>query len=137
MYSKILVPMALDHGVSPQTLEVARVLRSEGGEIVALHVYEAPQGTVKAYLDDEVVKAGYETARERLTEKTAGLDGVTPALVKGHSARTIIDYAAQHGFDCIVIGSHKPGLSDFFLGSTAARVVRHAPCAVHVHRKGD
>ncbi|GGB95376.1 universal stress protein [Marivita lacus] len=137
MYSKILVPMALDHGVSPQTLEVARVLRSEGGEIVALHVYEAPQGTVKAYLDDEVVKAGFDTARERLNEKIAGLDDVTPALVTGHSARTIIDYAAQHGFDCIVIGSHKPGLSDFFLGSTAARVVRHAPCAVHVHRKGD
>ena len=82
------------------------------------------------------MKAGYERARARLQEKLDGVDGVTPALVKGHSARTIIDYATQHGFDCIVIGSHKPGLSDFFLGSTAARVVRHAPCAVHVHRDG-
>jgi nucleotide-binding universal stress UspA family protein len=136
MYKKILVPMALDHGISPQTLEVARVLSAENGEIVALHVYEAPQGTVSAYLDDDVVKAGYERARARLQEKLDGVDGVTPALVKGHSARTIIDYATQHGFDCIVIGSHKPGLSDFFLGSTAARVVRHAPCAVHVHRDG-
>ena len=36
--------------------------------------------------------------------------------------------------DCIVIGSHKPGLIDYLLGSTAARVVRHAPCAVHVLR---
>lgn len=137
MYNEILVPMALDHGISPQTLEVARVLCSDGGDIVALHVYEAPQGTVKAYLDEEVMQAGYDRARERLDEKIAGLDGVRPALVKGHSARTIIDYATQHGFDCIVIGSHKPGLSDFFLGSTAARVVRHAPCAVHVHRNGD
>ena len=137
MYNNILVPMALDHGISPQTLEVARVLCSEGGEIVALHVYEAPQGTVSAYLDEDVVKAGYERARERLHEKIAGMDGVKPALVKGHSARTIIDYAEEHGFDCIVIGSHKPGLSDFFLGSTAARVVRHAPCAVHVHRDTD
>ena len=137
MYKKILVPMALDHGISPQTLEVARVLGSEDGEIIALHVYEAPQGAVSAYLDEEVVKAGYDRAKERLQEKLQGLNGVTPALVKGHSARTIIDYANEHGIDCIVIGSHKPGLSDFFLGSTAARVVRHAPCAVHVHRNGD
>lgn len=137
MYKKILVPMALDHGISPQTLEVARVLGGQGGEIIALHVYEAPQGAVSAYLDEDVVKAGYENARARLAEKLEGLDGVTPALVKGHSARTIIDFAEQNGVDCIVIGSHKPGLSDFFLGSTAARVVRHAPCAVHVHRNGD
>ena len=137
MYKKILVPMALDHGISPQTLEVAQVLGGPGGEIIALHVYEAPQGAVSAYLDEDVVKAGYENARARLAEKLEGLDGVTPALVKGHSARTIIDFAEQNGVDCIVIGSHKPGLSDFFLGSTAARVVRHAPCAVHVHRNGD
>lgn len=135
MYSKILVPMALDHDISPQTLEIARVLCASGGEIIALHVYEAPQGAVSAYLDEEVVKAGYDRARARMDEKLKGVDGVTPAMVKGHSSRTIIDYAAQHGVDCIVIGSHKPGLSDFFLGSTAARVVRHAPCAVHVHRE--
>ncbi len=42
--------------------------------------------------------------------------------------------AVAHAVDCIVIGSHKPGLSDYLLGSTAARVVRHAPCAVHVYR---
>ena len=36
--------------------------------------------------------------------------------------------------ECIVMGSHKPGFSDYLLGSTAARVVRHAPCAVHVYR---
>lgn len=137
MYNKILVPMALDHGISPQTLGVARVLSAGTGTIVALHVYEAPQGAVSAYLDEAVVKAGFEQARTRLHEKLDGLEGVTPALVKGHSARAIIDYAAQHSVECIVIGSHKPGLSDFFLGSTAARVVRHAPCAVHVHRTHD
>lgn len=137
MYQKILVPMALDHGLSPQTLEIAQFLGGETGEIIALHVYEAPQGAVSVYLDEEVVKAGYDAARAVMQEKLAGMARVTPALVKGHSARTIIDYAAQNGVDCIVIGSHKPGLSDFLLGSTAARVVRHAPCAVHVYRDPD
>lgn len=134
MYEKILIPMALDHGIGPTALEVAATLLSEGGVIHALHVYEAPGGSVSAYLDPEVVNAGYDAARKRLNERIAGLDHVTPVLRKGHSSRTIIDYASEVGADCIVIGSHKPGLSDYFLGSTASRVVRHAPCAVHVLR---
>ena len=134
IYNKILVPMALDHGLSPKTLEIAQTLRAQGGEILALHVYEAPQGSVSAYLDEETVKAGYEEARKSLTAKIGDIPGVTPTLISGHSARSIIDFANSNDIDCIVIGSHKPGLSDYFLGSTAARVVRHASCAVHVHR---
>lgn len=134
MYKTILVPMALDHGISQHTLEVARALSADGATIIALHVYEMPQGSVSAYLDKAVVADAYERARNQLLEKVEGLEGVTADIVKGHTARTIIDYAAEHAADCIVIGSHKPDLSDYFLGSTASRVVRHAPCAVHVHR---
>lgn len=134
MYCKILVPMALDHDVSPKTLEVAKALSAPGAEIIALHVYEAPQGSVRSYLDDDAIKDGFARAKDLLYQKTAGTAGVTPRIVPGHTYRTIIDYAATEGIDCIVIGSHKPGLSDYLLGSTAARVVRHAPCAVHVYR---
>ncbi len=134
MYNKILVPMALDHGVSEQTIKVAQGLSGGSGEIIALHVYEAPQRSVAAYLDEAAVRESMELAKSNLAEKTAQYAGVRAELVQGHSARTIIDYAADNGIDCIVMGSHKPGLSDYFLGSTAARVVQHAPCAVHVVR---
>ncbi len=137
MYRKILVPMALDHGISAQTLGIAEALRSEGGVIVALHVYEMPQGSVSTYLDADIVQAGYDAARAQLGEKTAHLAHVTTALVKGNSARGIIDYANANDVDLIVIGSHKPGFGQFLLGSTAARVVRHANCAVHVRRSKD
>lgn len=135
MYKKILVPMALTHNISPQMLRVAQALCDEGGEIVALHVYETPQGSASVYLDEDTVKAGFEKARTLLKEKLKDSPGVIPKIVKGHSARTIIDFAADNGVDCVVMGSHKPGLTDYFLGSTAARVVRHAPCAVHVNRE--
>lgn len=134
MYKKILVPMALDHGISPQMLEVARVLSGGTGTLIALHVYETPQGTVSAYVGEDVVNAGFARAKERMAEKLEGIENVEPVLVKGHSARTIMDYAQDNGVDCIVMGSHKPGLGDYFLGSTASRVVRHAACAVHVVR---
>lgn len=134
MYNKILVPMALDHDVSQHTLQVAKALAGATGKIIALHVHEAPQGSVAAYLDPEMVKEGLERARAALAKKTANIDGLTTELVTGHTYRTIIDYASANGVDCIVMGSHKPGFSDFLLGSTAARVVRHASCAVHVYR---
>lgn len=137
MYRKILVPMALNHDVSPKTLAIANALRAEGGEVIALHVHEAPQGSVSTYLDEETVKAGLKAAHDMLARKTAGIPNVTAVLISGHSSRGIIDYANSNDVDCIVIGSHKPGLRDYFLGSTAARVVRHAGCAVHVHRNSQ
>ncbi len=134
MYKKILVPMALDHGVSPGTLAVARKLLADGGEILALHVHETPQGSVAAFVDEKVFAEALERAHSEIAKKTANMEGVTAEVVEGHSYRTIVDYAEAKGVDCIVIGSHRPDLSDYFLGSTAARVVRHATCAVHVYR---
>lgn len=134
MYNKILVPMALDHGVSSSTLEIAQALIGGKGEIIALHVYEAPQGSIRSFVGEDAQKEGMARAKAELATKTADLDSVTAEMVVGHTYRSIIDYAAKHNVDCIVIGSHRPGFSDFLLGSTAARVVRHAPCAVHVYR---
>lgn len=134
MYKTILVPMALDHDVSSATLKIARMLCVEGGSILALHVHEIPPNSVTAYLDNEILDKSFETARTLLEEKTKDAEGVTTKIVKGHTYRTIIEQAEENGVDCIVMGSHKPGLSDYLLGSTAARVVRHAACAVHVHR---
>jgi nucleotide-binding universal stress UspA family protein len=126
--------MALDHGIARSTLAIARQLLADGGKITALHVYEQPQGSVSAYLDEEVVHEAFEAARKRLEDRLSDQPDITPVLLKGHGGRTIVDYADKIGADCIVMGSHKPGLRDFLLGSTAARVVRHATCAVHVHR---
>ncbi|KIN78293.1 universal stress protein [Sulfitobacter mediterraneus] len=134
MYSKILVPMALDHGISPQTLEIARALCAPSGQISALHVYEVPKGSVSTYIGEDTVRQGYERALEIMKEKLVGLDDIHAEITRGQAHRAIIDHAVTHNFDCIVIGSHKPGLTDYLIGSTAARVVRHAPCAVHVHR---
>ena len=134
MYNNILVAMALDHGVSQKTLEVARALCVQGGKIVALHVLEAPYGTANAQLREDLLAQGSDRARDLLKEKLAAFPEAEPKLVQGHVSRTIVDFAVENGIDCIVMGSHQPGLADYLLGSTAARVVRHAPCAVHVYR---
>ncbi len=134
MYQKIIVSLALDHGLSQKALQAARALRSEGGKILAVHVYEPLSSSVTAYLDKKDVDAAFEKANALLAQRVAEAPDVEAVMLKGHSGRAITDYAEETGADCIVVGSHKPGLSDYFLGSTSARVVRHAPCSVHVLR---
>lgn len=134
MYDHIIVPMALDHGFGATALELAQKLLNPGGKITALHVYEQPSGTVNAYLDEDTVRKAFAAAEDKLSSRMKDVPNAQANVVKGHSGRTIIDFATDHRADCIIIGSHKPGLIDYLLGSTAARVVRHAPCAVHVLR---
>ncbi|MDU8945266.1 universal stress protein [Ovoidimarina sediminis] len=136
MYGNILVAMALDHNVSEKTLEIARMISSPGAKITALHVLEEPQGTANARLREDLLQQGTERAKALFDEKLGGAAGVERALIQGHVGRTILSYAEEHGVDCIVMGSHKPGLADYLLGSTAARVTRHAACSVHVYRGG-
>lgn len=134
MYHKIIIALSLEHGIAAQALEAARCMAAEGAEIQAVHVYEAPRGAVSAYLDEEVVAKAYSNAKERLEERVAEADGVKAVMLKGHSSRTLTEYAESSGADLIITGSHKPGVADYFLGTTAARIVRHAPCTVVVLR---
>lgn len=134
MYSKIIVALALDHGISETALAKAKLLLDPGGEIIALHVYEMPSGMAGAYISAEDIQRSQKTAMQRLEERVRDIPEAKAVMVNGHSGREIAEYAKAQDADCIIMGSHKPGLGDFFLGSTAARVVRHAPCSVVVLR---
>lgn len=135
MYKNILVPIALDHERdSNQSLKIAKVLADEGAKITALHVMEEVPSYVAQYLPQGQIEDNAHQLEARLQEELVGMDGVKAKVVSGHAGHAIVDYATRHDVDCIVVASHRPGLTDFFLGSTAARVVRHAPCCVHVSR---
>ncbi len=134
MYSKILVPVAPNQ--RPNTLDalkIAEKLKDEGGQIIALSVVEP----IPTYAEVQIPESALRLTRDGVLEGLqASLGGIeAEAVVEiGHAGRSILDYAEANGVDCIVIASHDPGLQDYFLGGTAARVVRHAHCAVHVVR---
>lgn len=134
MYHKVLVLLALDHGLSEDLVSVARHLTATGGQIHALHVVEAPHGLARSTQDAASEAQALKRAGDLMRSRLQNVADVTPHLVQGHVYRAILDFAATHDVSCMVMGSHRPGFSDFLLGSIAARVVRHAPCAVHVHR---
>ncbi|MEM1431116.1 MAG: universal stress protein [Pseudomonadota bacterium] len=136
MYKTILVAMALDHDISQSLITFAQAICDPGGRITALHVLEEPTGTANARLREDLQNEGTQRARDMFDQKLSAFPEVEAKLIQGHVSRTILDYAENNGVDCIVMGSHKPGLVDYLIGSTAARVVRHAPCSVHVYRGG-
>ncbi len=134
MYQKIILSLALNHGISEQAIQTARAMLTEGGQIIAVHVYEQYQGSSAVGISSEAMAKGLQNTKELLVSRVADADDLKAVLLKGHSGFSITEYAEKINADCIIVGSHKPGLRDYFLGSTAARIVRHAPCSVHVLR---
>lgn len=133
MYKNILIPVALDEDQPVvASLAIARELLDDGGRITAIHVIAYVPGYAAQYLPPDHAEARLQEMRDAL--KAAVGDDVESVVISGHPGRAIVDWATDHGIDCIVIASHRPGLQDYFLGSTAARVVRHSACSVHVLR---
>ncbi len=137
MYKKILVPVEPSHTERhAHALDMAYVLREdESSEIIALTVIEPVPGyfAMAESLPDLQIQAGENTLKH-LQEFVRDREQIKTKVLHGHAATEINSYAEREGVDCIVIASHKPELVDYLLGSTAARVVRHAPCSVHVIR---
>jgi nucleotide-binding universal stress UspA family protein len=137
MYQNILVPVAPYHPANTQeAIRLAQALRAEGGKVTLISALDSIPAYVVDYLPEGQLQKNHADAKASLLEDSKGISDVTIKVVteEGSAGSTIVEYAKQHKSDLIIIASHRPGLQDFFLGSTAARVVRHAPCAVHVVR---
>lgn len=135
LYRNILIPVALDHHPNPSdAIAVAERLLSDGGKITLVAVVEDLPGHVAEYVKVQPVDHIKEDLRTRLKEIAHGHTHLEAAILTGKPGVAIPDLAEQTDADLIVINSHRPGIEDYFLGATASRVVRRAPCAVLVLR---
>ena len=133
MYNKILIASALNQGFSERALKAAKLLISDNGNIIAAHVIEPVNNVVQSFITEDVKSKTYDKIKSLMAERCND-EAIDSEILYGQAGREISKYAEKIGADCIIIGSHKPGLEDFFLGSTSSRVVRHAKCSVHVLR---
>ena len=135
MYQNILVPVAFEAGRDTnKSLDIAKAIAAPGATITALHVIEEIPSYVAQYLPEGQMAENIHEIEDILAKTRAKYEGIKVKVVEGHAGHSIVDFATDKQVDCIVIASHRPGFQDYFLGSTAARVVRHAPCSVHVVR---
>ena len=135
MYHNILVPIAFDHKHDRSaSIKLAGILATPNAKITLLHVVEQIPVYAISYLSEEFVKSTRAALDEEMSKLASKLPGAVGKVVEGHSGRTILDFAKADGSDLIIVASHRPEMKNYFLGSTAARVVQHAGCAVHVVR---
>jgi universal stress protein F len=135
MPKHILIPVALDHeNVLSRKLALADQLLDEGGKITLLTVLENVPGFVAEMVTVREENHLVAKVRERLEKARGDRADIEIAVDSGKAGVVIAHYAETHDVDLIIVASHKPGLQDYFLGSTAARVSRRAPCSVYILR---
>ncbi len=141
MYKRILVAIDLnDDGawLKPLIAGVEQA-RKFGAELIILTVVREIEAIVQAKAGPfayEMISANLENELARCVRKVNASD-LRPRLVVAHGASIyaeILGIAEEAGVDLIVVGSHRPAMKDYLLGSNASRVVRHAKCSVLVTR---
>lgn len=140
MFKTLLVPV-----------DLAEVETSRPALERAVSLAHASQGTVRLVYVRSLLPVTYmefvpptfeteqqEDAEAKLAEIAAGVplpaERVSAAVRLGSVYNEVLQEAEQTGADLIVIGSHRPTMATYLLGSNASTIVRHAKCSVLVVR---
>ena len=138
MYKNVLIPVDLAHKEAIRKLvSAAKALADKGAKMTLLYVMTEIPGIVASELpagSREKAKANAEAELKKIATDSGAPGDATTMTRVGRPHHNILETAANIGADLIVVASHQPGFTDYLLGSTAARVVRHATCSVHVIR---
>ena len=136
MYKTILVPIEMAHVAEGKAnIDLASQHAAEGAKIILLNVVEDIPNWAAVELPADLLDKSLDSSQQELKAIANATGMKMEALVRtGHSYKTILEVAKEKDVDLIIIASHRPGLQDYFLGSTAAKVVRHANCSVLVVR---
>ena len=144
-YKVILVPIDFSQH-SKRTLEYAkRVATRDNATIRLLHVFQVPDYAVTQYEQrqqgSEQLRNHVDWAEEQAQENLNAVENellskgikVKAYLRVGYPFEEIVAMANDPKVDLVIIGSHGlSGIKRLLVGSTAERVVEHAPCPVLV-----
>jgi universal stress protein A len=130
-FRSMLVPVDFDDSAKP-ALDWAKNLAASSDatihlmHVIAILLVPGEAANVVVAREDEVKAALDKIAKEQLSGTRHQIHVRT-----GDTARAVVEAAHEFGADLIVMPTHgRHGLSRFFLGSVAERVVREAPCPV-------
>lgn len=136
MYQNIIVPIDLAQEEKGRHI-VDLAIRLGGGKahLILTNIVEELPGYIAVELPADLSEKTHAEAKTSL-EKIAADAGIKAEIVvrSGHPGNEILDLAREKNADLIMVASHRPGLQDYFIGSTAGRVVRYATCSVMVVR---
>ncbi len=140
MSKTILLPVDINQKTADlKPLAEALSLLEDGGTLHIVSV--APSfgmAQVSGFFPDKYEKEHLAAFGKQLTawvtENVPDGVKVKPHVLQGTIYDEILRAANKLNADLIVMGAHRPELSDYLLGPNAARVVRHATQSVYVVR---
>jgi nucleotide-binding universal stress UspA family protein len=141
MFSSILVPVDVEERSSwepviPQAVAIARSNAASLHLVTVVPTYGS--ALVGSFFPEDFETRMVEAAKEKLAAIAAACDFADVEhhlhVTRGTIYEQIIAAADRLSCDVIVMGAHRPELSDYLLGPNASRVVRHASQSVFVIR---
>jgi nucleotide-binding universal stress UspA family protein len=139
MYNKILVPLdgsEFGECVLPHVKRIAQ--GCQVSKVILFHVIEplsaqnitalAQTGGDTITRVEQDIKTDAEKYTRNVTTKVTseGINAI-PVLLSGDASEEILKYAADNNVDMIIMSTHgRSGISRFFMGSVADKVVHHS-----------
>ncbi|MBO9467504.1 universal stress protein [Tropicibacter sp. R15_0] len=135
MFTSILIPVAIDHeALVTKKIATARAMLAPGGKITLLTVLEQIPGFTAEFVTVKTENRLSDKIMAALQDLAQGASDIDCRVETGKPGVRITTVAQEMGADLIIVGAHHPSAMDYFLGSTAARVARRAPCSVLIQR---
>lgn len=142
-YKMILVPIdieepkltegALNHAAYLAKMSQAKIrLMNVRPSIPTYYMGEHPQQLIK--IQDDATNKVQKALEALASTLDVSADQVSVVVTWGSIYDEILKEAEVCGADLIVVGSRRPTMSTYLIGSNAARVVRHAKTSVLVVR---
>jgi len=136
---RILFPTDISEGSAHAVPFVTDLTKHYGARLYVIHVmYDVARATgwyVPHMSMDELYRDIETNARKEIekccVEDLRGYKNIEYSILKGVPHEEILKFAEENAVDLIIMGTHsRKGLDRVIFGSTAERVVRHAPCPV-------
>lgn len=140
MFKTILVPVDLGEIEAAQpAIDKAVALADNGdGSLRLIYVRSIVPVTYMEFMPPAFDEEQQDEAEKKLAELAASVnlpaERVSAVVRLGSVYNEVLDEAEKTGADLIVIGSHRPTMATYLLGSNASTIVRHARCSVLVVR---
>jgi universal stress protein F len=141
MYKRILLAVDLAEPTpAPKGLtQAVELAKAGGGELRLVNVQPVIPATFMEYVPVDFDVEQAQRAKDTLEAILASVE--LPSERKSAVARAggiyheLLQEESDWDADLIVVGSHRPVMSDYLLGSNAKTIVRHAQCSVLVVRE--
>ena len=139
-YRSILVPIdiAEPDTARPAIERAVDLAHASNGTIRLIYVRSILPVTYMEFVPPSFDAEQQREADQKLAQIAAGIslptERVSAIVTMGSVYDDVLREAEKFDADLIIVGSHRPSMATYLIGSNAVRIVRHAKCSVLVVR---